>query len=61
MPRPMWRLLPIVRRERNTTIGRARVPEPMVMDRPDSVSMQRPCQQLRKFLAFYCAYLLQQL
>lgn len=38
MPRPMWRLPLIALRERGYEPGRSRVPEPMVMDRPESVT-----------------------
>lgn len=37
MPRPLWRLAPIAMRERKHGPGRSRTPEPMVMDRPESV------------------------
>lgn len=37
MPRPLWRLAPIALRERRHPPGRIRTPEPMVMDRPESV------------------------
>lgn len=38
MPRPMWKLPAIVLRERRHPPGRPRVPEPMVMDDPESVA-----------------------
>jgi len=38
MPRHLWKLPPIVLRERRHPPGRGRVPEPMVMDEPESVA-----------------------
>lgn len=37
MSRPLWKLVPIAMRERRHPPGRTRLPEPMVMDRPESV------------------------
>ena len=36
--RPLWKVPSIVARERRHPPGRARIPEPMVMDEPDSVA-----------------------
>jgi tRNA (cmo5U34)-methyltransferase len=36
--RPVWRIPPIVARERRHPPGRERIPEPMVMDDPESVA-----------------------
>lgn len=36
--RPLWRIPSIVARERRHPPGRGRIPEPMVMDEPDSVA-----------------------
>ena len=38
MPRPMWRMPLIAAAERRHPPGRSRVPEPMVMDEPESVA-----------------------